>query len=239
MEIFEFIKTHWSAVVVVLLIVANIANAISLHFSDHKGVKKWMLFIVEMISIVTSKNATSIATPARLKLPMQSIPPATPQRYIDNAKEDGHVNNALITVLAIATLLILAALISGCAQNKKQTALKALAITHQIASAGYEITANACKPALKRCIAKKQNPCSDLTLCQEARKPALKSIHSLSVAILLGIHAAKADNIDSLSDAIAAVIKAAKLVCDGVGVWVDANSDKQFLTSACTALKTL
>lgn len=60
----------------IIIIFMNILNFITQHYSKAGGVRKWILFIAEMISVTTSKD-----TDQKIKLPLRSVPPVEEDEY--------------------------------------------------------------------------------------------------------------------------------------------------------------
>jgi hypothetical protein len=70
----EWISNHIGVLVAVSLVAISVINAITEHFSEHKGLVKVLLFVSEVLSILVSASAKN-GKLGMLKLPLQSVPP--------------------------------------------------------------------------------------------------------------------------------------------------------------------
>ncbi len=49
-----FFNAYWWAILLVVAVLAKVANLISVHWSERDGLKRWMLFLVDVLDIVKS-----------------------------------------------------------------------------------------------------------------------------------------------------------------------------------------
>ena len=69
-----WISANWLYVTIGAALLIAIANKVSAHWSDHAGVKRWALFVVELLSILTSRGSSLVGP---FKPPLLSVPPKT------------------------------------------------------------------------------------------------------------------------------------------------------------------
>jgi len=68
--IMQFLASKWACIVGIAYLIINIANLASKHWSNHKGFAKWVSFVVEILSILVSRDAAGL-----FKLPLTSEKP--------------------------------------------------------------------------------------------------------------------------------------------------------------------
>jgi len=72
METFiNWLTENWELITFIALILINVVNALTKHFGEHAGVKKVLLFITEMLSLIASSGKTT-TNGSKLKAPLTS-----------------------------------------------------------------------------------------------------------------------------------------------------------------------
>jgi len=72
----EWIVANWWLILIGCYTGINIANAITAHYSEKKGLVRFVGFIVELLSMVTSWGSRiGIGPMSKIKLPGQTVPP--------------------------------------------------------------------------------------------------------------------------------------------------------------------
>lgn len=69
-----WITAHWLAISIAAAAAIAIINAATRHWSEHKGLVRVLLFVSEVLSILTSRGSTLIGP---VKPPLLSVPPRT------------------------------------------------------------------------------------------------------------------------------------------------------------------
>lgn len=57
----------WELSLVAAVALVNLANALTSHWSGHKGIKKALLFVTELLSVVGSKGSPGLKLPGKVK----------------------------------------------------------------------------------------------------------------------------------------------------------------------------
>lgn len=157
----KYIIEHWDYVLYALVVIINILNAATAHFSTVAGLKKWVLFATEMLSILRSSGVAGVA-----KLPLVSIPPT---------KSQGGVGVIILALLGIASG-------SGCATvsqgiNRTHEATKSLSmVIEPIMHERCTVEAEACKKAL-------DTVCQPWLRCAQVRNTINKSIQAVHISL--------------------------------------------------------
>lgn len=76
-------QTHPGTLVAIGVVLIQLLNAASRHWSEHTGLKRWATFATEMLSILTSRGATAKGP---YKLPFSSVPPPAPVKWPSGEK---------------------------------------------------------------------------------------------------------------------------------------------------------
>lgn len=72
--VLDFVKNHWDLICFAVFILIQILQRTTKHFSEHKGLVKVLLYIIDILSIFPSKEES-----LKLKLPAKpSTSPAKP-----------------------------------------------------------------------------------------------------------------------------------------------------------------
>jgi hypothetical protein len=69
-KIYQFCMTHWEAIMMIAYAMINVANSITSHYKDRKGVSKVLLYIVEVLSFVKTNG---LKFPSKTGLPLATI----------------------------------------------------------------------------------------------------------------------------------------------------------------------
>jgi hypothetical protein len=72
LTVFHWVELHWAIVSLAAWAIINVMNSITRHWGSKQGVVKFCLFLTEMLSVFTSKDA-----PGWVKLPFVNVPPVT------------------------------------------------------------------------------------------------------------------------------------------------------------------
>lgn len=192
----NWIKDNWLLIVVVLGVLVQIANAVTRHWSEHGGVKRWAAFIAEMLSIVTSAGTRVQGTPGKLKLPLQSVPPEPLELQVKRKRKS-------VEVLTIFGLGIVTIGGFGCAGlTWDQKAHKGIAVVFELAGTTHTVGVEAiqadCMKKAKACRAKGDRGCKSAEDCLAKRR-------KFDAAVKTAIRACKLAS-DSVT-AIAATLK--------------------------------
>jgi len=68
--IMQFLASKWALITSIIYLLINIGNLATTHWSDKKGVVRWVAFVVEILSILVSRDAAGL-----FKLPLTSEKP--------------------------------------------------------------------------------------------------------------------------------------------------------------------
>lgn len=68
----EWIVSNWEWIALAAGLAISVLNAVTRHFSEHKGVAKVALFLVELLSILTSAGQVN-GRLGKFKPPMRSV----------------------------------------------------------------------------------------------------------------------------------------------------------------------
>lgn len=70
----SWVTANWYYVLIAIGVAVNVLNSISKHYSQHVGLKKLVLFLTEILSVLTSAGARTDLG-GKLKPPIVSIKP--------------------------------------------------------------------------------------------------------------------------------------------------------------------
>jgi hypothetical protein len=173
--VLEWIVANWELCAAIGAGLISILNAVSKHWSTRTGLTKWLSWVTEMLSIITSSGTRTrlVWVLGKIKLPLQSVPPK------------GGPTIPPVTILMIAGILI-----ASCATTPKQAILRAASATIAATDAAGKIImaryGEKCLSAAKAC-PKKPAECPALDACQASRHRAvavLKGAFDGSVGLL-------------------------------------------------------
>ena len=82
-EAWTWAQTHPGTLVAIGVVLIQLLNAASRHWTEHAGLKRWATFATEMLSILTSRGATARGP---YKLPFSSVPPPESVRWPNGEK---------------------------------------------------------------------------------------------------------------------------------------------------------
>ena len=68
--VMQWLSENWGTVAFAAFVLVNLINAFTRHFTLSDGWKRWALFAVEMLSVLTSLDADEL-----VKMPLRSAPP--------------------------------------------------------------------------------------------------------------------------------------------------------------------
>ncbi len=77
-EILAWVQQHPGTLTAIGVGLISLLNAASRHWSTHTGAKKWLTFVTEILSILTSRDASVSAV---FKPPFYSVPPPESVRW--------------------------------------------------------------------------------------------------------------------------------------------------------------
>ncbi len=177
----QWIADHAVVLGLVSSLLASLANGMSEHWTlAHTPVRRILLWVAEMLSIVVSRNVATGAT--QLKLPLTSHPPLGPS------------SSGPSTLAIVAMLLPLA----SCGPTWSQTVERSAARTHEAVQAAW----GAARPVLHaRCLAAAVE-CGEAGKTREAC-PAWAKCHETRAAIAAAVLAAESLSAAAI-DAVAA-----------------------------------
>lgn len=140
-SIYEYILTHWGTIIAGILIVINILNAITKHWSNKTGPVKVLSFITEILSFVCSWDVKGIFKPPFIsKKPLETL---------GSSDEKG----GKIASLAIPFLALVLASSYGCTtlRGKIEVAHQATTIAADLGAIAFHtqctVKATECKKA--------------------------------------------------------------------------------------------
>jgi hypothetical protein len=157
-NIWTWLVAHWELVCLVLYVLINICNAASRHWSEHKGVVRWCLFVAEVLSIVSSRGRTPAIKP-----------PLDVDRH----------GPALLPFVLAASLLL-----GGCGVYAQlQRAHTAVEVADKIA---LDVFATKCMDAAKACKGRQPTECPGWVQCDGTRTKYLAAAKAIddSLAVL-------------------------------------------------------
>lgn len=157
----ESLRNHWDLVTFCALVLIQLLNAATRHWSNHAGVVKVILFLSEVLSVLRSIDVKGGAL-GRLKLPLTSVGP------------DGKPDNA--SGLGVVAILLGLFLLASCGWTPQQTTTVAKASS--IALCGVMLTSCAyLQDEAKRavCLEHGRATCQILTYTEAGLEAALAS----------------------------------------------------------------
>lgn len=77
----SFLAEHWTVIAAVVAVLISVLNAVTKHFSEHKGLVKWLTFVTEVLSFLTSQHVKGA-----LKLPLTSKSPSEMNKKVRGVK---------------------------------------------------------------------------------------------------------------------------------------------------------
>jgi hypothetical protein len=163
-SITTWLTTHWALVSSIAVVLVAILNAATRHWSGHAGAVKVLLFVVELLSFLTSRDV-----PGWLKWPFASkSPDDKPKTRIDTR-----------------TLMLMCLPLAACSvswQQATKTTLDSVGEGASVArSIGEPREVAACDDVARKCAADKTPACPALVECQAGHhkfNTILKSIHT-------------------------------------------------------------
>ena len=81
--VWTWVHSHPGTLIAIGVVLIQLLNAASLHWTEHKGLMRWLTFVTEVLSILTSRGATASGP---YKLPFSSVPPPVPVRWPNGEK---------------------------------------------------------------------------------------------------------------------------------------------------------
>ncbi len=76
--VWAWTQQHPGTLVAIGVVLISLLNAATRHWSEHTGLKRWLTFVTECLSIFTSRGATASGP---YKLPFSSVPPPESVRW--------------------------------------------------------------------------------------------------------------------------------------------------------------
>ena len=224
----NWLTDNWAMVLTLAGVLVAVANAVSSHWGESSpGLRRALMFVVDLLSIVTSRGSRAGVGPiGRLKLPGQlSIPsPESKARVAMKKHDDGSVTVEylwsslwVMTLAGIGLLVYLMLVACGLSwQTKLTRSLDGVAMT---ARRSHMAVLKVCEPTLEKCIAEKKNPCPELVACQVNRNYALKAMLTALRAAAAGQSAVKQDLQDEAGAKMAAASEALADLLAVLRVW--------------------
>ena len=82
-EIWAWTQQHPGTLAAISVGLISLLNAATRHWSNHEGLKRWAIFVTEILSILTSRD---VAAKGPFKLPFSSVPPPESVRWPSGEK---------------------------------------------------------------------------------------------------------------------------------------------------------
>lgn len=139
----KWLAANWWWLAIVATVLINICNSVTAHWSERKGLVKWMLWLVDVLSVVRTEGG---------KLPL--VPSGS------TGIVDGKV------IRAAVPLLFLAIAASGCCTSARCWLGKGLEGLHKADPLAIEAIKQVCAPKVQACVT--ATSCPALTQCEKA-----------------------------------------------------------------------
>lgn len=211
-KVLYWISDNWWLLSIALAALVSILNAASRHWSEHAGLKRALLFVAEVLSILTSAGASTGAGPgaaARLKWPLTSVPPRARERK--SAIIVGPRGGSSVGGLSGVLVLLLA--LGGCAgwQAQTKTALSLAGTTvREAETKGLAYYARRCMEVAKACPAGsgEDKSCTSLQTCHTSLRQFRTVLDAADLALLAAWNALAAAEQTTAAGRLAVALRA-------------------------------
>jgi hypothetical protein len=209
--ILTWLATYWWLVSLIALALVSVLNAATRHWSTATGFKRVAMFVVELLSYFTSKDA-----PGWVKLPLTSVPPQG-TRSVPGVRP-------FLWLLLGAGAASLTLGVSACETWRQATKISLDSVGAAATEARPLIEryyAERCEAVARTCAASQDAACAPLVACQAARRTAeapLVAVHAARVAGYSALAAGDQAGSSSAAAKAAAVLRDALAALHAGGV---------------------
>lgn len=210
MTALQWIKDHWQLISAAAIIVLHLLQGLSGHYSTKSGLGRFLLWLTERLTILTSKDA-----PGTLKLPLQSVLPQKPAAPSQGSGARKATPTAVLLLVASIALV-------GCAGWKNRTATGLNAAAAVIAVAPPLMTAS-CDTVAALAKGPASQPVkaatAKLAKCHAVQRHVASAVKLSAEVIETGRRGLEAADEKTGAAYLKAAVQAAKSVCTALAEW--------------------
>lgn len=148
-KIVAWLSINWETVALVAYVLINLLNAASRHWSEHKGVVRWCLWLAEMLSILRSAGTPAGAVLGNTKLPGVSVK-----------------NGSVVKLLPFAVIVL--ASVSACGTTTRGYLAKGLDIAAAVDKVAIPAIEKLCVEKVRACGKVEPEKCVQFQKCHAA-----------------------------------------------------------------------